>query len=218
MPPRNALALVAALALSALALAALFVRRNEAVPPREDAPSLVRALGELNETQVRMLAVLERLEADLGVRLESTGSPAPAVGPESDALTTLAEGIDALTLELETLRTQPSSRAAQAPNAQVSLLEMRDRRPEPDWERLGELEQSWRADERGTDRAQYFQSIHDVLELYGPPSAIYRPKSGGILLCYRKHPEGTAGPVWFFRYQEGMIVEFFFEDQPGDSE
>ncbi len=96
------------------------------------------------------------------------------------------------------------------------LTEVRDRRVDPDWVALGVLEESWRRSQEVTDRSQYFQTPRELLEAYGPPTAIYRPSKGGMLFHYRHHAEGEAGPSWYFRLQDGIVVEFFVEDDESD--
>ena len=54
--------------------------------------------------------------------------------------------------------------------------------------------------------------IVKLVERYGAPHSIYRP-AGSLLFVYRRHEEGGAGPAWYFRIQDGIVVEFWVEDE-----
>jgi len=198
-----------------------------AAPPRRSnelssaTSALGRDLTELVRLQERTLATLERLAAAREDEIAEPYSPAvrtevPAREPAPTTLDGLVQSLDALrgTLELESRRTHELLRAAPTALGGESLLKTRERRAETDWPALLRLEQSWRTDPVAADRSQYFQTARDLLETYGPPSAIYRPE-GGLLFHYRRSPDQGGGPEWYFRLQDGFVVEFFVEDPEG---
>ena len=116
-----------------------------------------------------------------------------ATGPGAPAsLGELAESLEALrkSIESESRRTQDVIRNAPAFGAE-SLRDIRGRTVDTNWADLETLEQNWRSDPTTTARSQHFQSARDLLENYGPPNAIYRPK-GGLHYVYRRHAEGDG--------------------------
>ena len=216
-------ALIALLVLVSIFLAAHFGGSAHQVDAGESPANetLIAELRQLARSQERTAAALEHLEEVLADRLDV---PAPAMsarhplasapGPES--FDYLIASLDALraTFEAESGRTRELIRSAPAFGGE-SLREIRGRSAGPNWIALDELERSWRTDGQQANRSQYLQTARDLLEAYGPPSAIYRPQ-GGILFVYRRHAEGEAGPAWYFRIQDGIVVEFFLEDEERD--
>lgn len=97
------------------------------------------------------------------------------------------------------------------------LLETKKRNAVTRWDDLAVLERAWRTDSDQANHSQYFQTAQDRLEAYGPPTEIFRP-TGGLLFCYRRHAEGSAGPAWYFRLQDGIVVEFALEDEKAEAE
>jgi hypothetical protein len=185
---------------------------------------LAAELRELTRSQERTAAALERLERLLAARLEAPAGERraldPNAGPGPKDLAALVASLDALRagIEEESRRTREAIQGAPALGGE-SLLDVKRRKATPDWLALDELGERWRADERLASRTQYLQTARDLLGAYGPPSAIYRPSGGGVLFVYRRHAEGEAGPAWFFRVQDGMVIEFFLEDeQPAEGE
>ena len=181
---------------------------------------VARELGEVARTQERILVALERLAAHWEDELvPPSGSAVRAeLGAdvvEGPSLDELVESLAALraSLETESRRTQDLLRSAPALGGE-SLLETRQRRSAVDWPALERLEQSWRADARAADRSQYFQSARDLLETYGPPTAIYRQEKGGMLFHYSRSPKGVSGS--YFRLHDGIVIEFFVQDPKGE--
>ncbi len=212
---------IGGLAIVLLALLAMLVgfrprsERRPATGP--DEAELASELRALRGSQERMAQVLARLEALLAERLAAPVPPREPAGtnaegglPASASLATLAHEVGDLraALERESSATRDLIRAP-APEPRESLLELRRRRPDNDWAALEELGERHRLDEDAADRSQYFQTPRDLLEAYGPPTAIHRPKGGGLLFHYRREPEGMPGTSWYFRVQDGFVVEFF---------
>jgi hypothetical protein len=216
MGSRHLLIVLVVAAVAAL----LFLARPRSEPGVSEAEpdvSLARELEQLSRSQNRTAEALERLERLLSRGLDARPSSTDArrevaAGPEPQSLEGLIASLDALraSIETESRRTQELIRSAPAFGGE-SLSELRQRRTVTDWTTLEGLEQSWRADPDLASRSQYLQTARDLLESYGPPTAIYRPK-GGMLFHYRRHAEGAAGPSWYFRLQDGLVVEFFVED------
>lgn len=180
--------------------------------------ALVAELRHLAQSQERTALALERLEAVLADRLDTPPPPGSArsavsSGPAPESFDELIVSLDALrtTFEAESRRTQELIRTAPAFGGE-SLQEVLQRSSGPNWISLEELEKSWRADKSQANQSQYFQTSRDLLVAYGPPTAIHRP-TGGLLYAYRRHAEGGAGPAWFFRMQDGIVVEFFLLDE-----
>jgi len=215
---------IAVLAFAAVLLAAFLGGEGSTRAGRTPANAAWGAeLDRLARSQERTAAALERLEEILTERLdvptlEASARRAVGSAPAAETFDQLIASLDALraTLEAESRRTQELIRRAPAFGGE-SLREVHDRSPGPDWGALGELERGWRADEREANRSQYLQTARDLLEAYGPPTAIYRPKDG-LLFVYRRHAEGQSGPAWYFRLQDGMVVEFHLEDEQADGE
>ncbi len=225
------LAVLLALAVGALVLlrwAPAEAAESGSAPDPQLAAGLAADLAELARTQERTLRVLEALEARLAAnelvppaglaapRESADGAPAP--GPAVADLGALAQSIDALrvTFQAETQRTQELLRSAPALGGE-SLIDVRARRSEIDWVALELLEERWNEDERASDRSQYFQSARDLIEAYGPPSAIYRPK-GGVLFVYRRADPSVPANSWYFRLQDDYVVEFWIEIEGGEEE
>lgn len=213
--------LAALLAVALALLAALVVPRlgGAGRPEPDPTAGLLAELRELRRAQERTADVLGRLEAFLGARLEAP-PPEPAARspqgelPTPESFEALARSLDAVRVAFERESTQTRELLRAAPALHESLRELRTRRAEIDWAALEQLETRWRGDPEGADRSQHFQTARDLLEAYGPPTAIYRPKSG-MLFHYRR-AEGEPGPSWYFRLQEGFVVEFFVEDEPAE--
>ena len=213
--------LVALVLVSALLTATLLGR-----PPRGEAgddvdADLASALASLAAVQHRTAAALERLEDRLATVPVAANGPRREVAggaPAPESLEDLVRSLDALrtTIERESGETQDLIRSAPAFGGE-SLVALRDRRAAPDWAELTDLEQAWREDEEAADRSQYLLTPRDLVDRYGPPSAIYRPQ-GGMLFCYRQHAQGEAGPAWYYRIQDGYVVEFFLEDEGVESD
>jgi hypothetical protein len=218
--PLGISALVSVLAL-AVALAVLLQRTRPAEPASSEGNELVVSeLRELRRSHERTAELLERIEARLAQRLEAPPAERTARAPqgelsERESFDELAKSLDALrdTFERESSETQAVIRRSPAFGGE-SLVEARRRRSDVDWVALQDLEARWRSEPGLANRSQYFQTLHDLLETYGPPTAIYRPGKGGMLLHYRRAPEGTLGPSWYFKLEDGIVVEFFLEDEP----
>ena len=216
------IALGVALVLVLLAATYLVARRGEGgeVPPPAASAAgdqaLLAVLGELSRAQERTADALERLERRLADRPAAPGAdqrePLPGAGLEPGSFEELLAALEAMrgAIELESRRTRELLRDAGVPGA-GSLRDAGGRSTTPDWAALADLERAWRGDPEEADRSQYFQTVRDLLETYGRPTAIYRPQNG-MLFHYRRHPEGAAGPSWYFRLQDGMAVEFWVED------
>jgi hypothetical protein len=222
---KSALAGAAVGAGAALAvLLAARTLRDDPAGPREAAAdgrieSLLSELTVLGKAHVEAVDRLERIEALLAERLPvaADGAAPPAAAPDPrdrEALAEMVDSLDALrrALELNTLVAEAVAQRAGRPS-DGGLFDASAIRHDVDWGALELLESSWRQDARATDRAQYFRSPADVLASYGPPSAIYRPARGGLLFSYRRAPDEVLGPTWYFRVQDGMVVEFFVEDE-----
>ncbi len=185
---------------------------------------LVQELRSLREVGERTLGVLARIEGQLAdpmVGLERHAAPlSGAAGGDSTMLdgsmAALRESMDALRLayEAESDETQEILRSAPALGGE-SVRAARERRSEVDWEALKVLETAWRSDPDAADRSQYFQTARDLVEAYGPPTAIHRPK-GDLAFYYHRGPSQSPGPAWYFRIKEGLVVEFFIDDQTGE--
>ena len=220
------------------ALVVSSLRPPAVIPVAESDSALLGEMRGLRASQDEVLAALERLtrilEPALAAGADTSGgmlaSQREAVpggkraSAGSELLDTDVEALRTLAVELGELRGFVQEEAAATrellrtvPAAQESLVEVSERLNQPDWGALGNLEARWRADAEATDKSQYFQSPRDLLEAYGPPTAIYRPK-GGMMFHYRAAPEGVPGPSWYFRLQDGIVVEFFLEDETGDED
>lgn len=197
-------------------------RAREAQPEAESA--LARELAGLRAAHERTAQVLERLVGVLegeGVDLASAEVRAqrtPAQEAEAPELDALVASLDALRelLARENDETQALIRSAPAFGGE-SLLDLRERRVDNDWVALGGLDELWQLDERRADRSQYFQTARDLLERYGPPTAIYRP-SDSLLFVYRQAPEEVSGKSWYFRLKDGIVIEFWVELEGGEEE
>ncbi|MEM9380364.1 MAG: hypothetical protein AAGB93_10490 [Planctomycetota bacterium] len=192
----------------------------------------LRALRVAQERAVASLAALEAAAADavlapVGASAGSAARGRQAAGADGGAdgdgaevpgLAVLAARLDELraSLEFESRRTQEAIRSAPAFGGET-LGDVRRRVTDVAWAALDGLEEDWRTDERSADRSQRFQTARDLLETYGPPSSIYRPK-GGLLYVYRRHDDGQAGPAHYFRLQDGYVVEFFVEDEVSEGD
>lgn len=184
--------------------------------------ALIAELRALRVAQERTLAALERLAAAPPARAAPSGSSerSPAGGAEpAPSLDALVASLDALRagIEAESRRTQQAIRDAPALGGE-RLSETRRRHRATDWSALATLAADYAADPAAAARAQNFQTAADLLETYGPPTAIYRPKRGGLLYHYRRQAEGEPGPNWYFQLQDGYVVEFFLEDSTGEGE
>lgn len=211
-----------ALALAALGLAALTAALAFAFSRERSAPvhasSDAEVLAELRaqrELQQRTLDALERLGEELAA---SRGAPAAdarrAVGEPLSALQVgeLLRSLDALRLSFEAQTTRTLERIAEAPIFRDEpLSRVRERRRDVDWSALDALRAQYGADPRAADASQYFLSARELLEIYGPPSDIFRPSKGGLLFHYRRAPRDVEAPAWYFRVQDGFVVEFFVE-------
>lgn len=195
-------------------------RAGAPADPYEES-ALVLELRRLGATQDRTAAVLERLEAALAERLvppaveDTHREPAGAPSPAPESLDELVASLGALrdAIELESRRTQELIRTAPALGG-TSLDEARRRSPATNWVALEELEKQWHDDAQAVGRSQYFRTVRDVIETYGPPTAIYRPRDrADVLLHYRRGPEGEPGWSWYFRVHDGYVVEFWMEDE-----
>jgi hypothetical protein len=215
----RALAAVAALIALVLLGALWSSGRGQPPPARDDDGALRAELARLALAEERTLAVLERLEqalAGLTAPVPEERRAVSAAPPPS--LDELVASLDALraTIEAETRRTQELIRDAPAFGGE-SLQSVRERNAATDWTALDRLESDWRTDGKAVDRSQQLQSPRDLLRAYGPPSAIYRPQ-GGMLFVYRRHAEGQSGPAHYFRLQEGMVIEYWVEDEKVEQE
>lgn len=221
MAPKRSLGLAAALvAVLASLLALVAFRPAGGAPPAHD-PVFDRLLAELRElgrAEQRTGAALARLEELLASRLAAPtiepSARSPLELPTPASFEALARSLDAVraAFERESAQTRELIRAAPGFPAE-SLREVRTRRGETDWSALEELEERWRTDPEAADRSQHFQTQRDLLEAFGPPTAIYRPESG-MLFHYRRLPEDVPGPSSYFRLQDGFVVEFFIEGEP----
>ena len=130
--------------------------------------------------------------------------------PTDRSFEALSRSLDQLreTLDRELAETQAVIRAAPAFGGE-SLVSVRDRRKATNWPALDRLLDQWRLDEDAANRSQYFQTPRDLMEVYGAPTDIYRPPNG-MLFHYRK-PGDSVDHAWYFRIQDGFVVEFFVE-------
>ncbi len=222
---RTATALIGlgALALGLVAGAALFAGPRGTEPPAGAGEELVEELARLRQAQARTAGVLERLEelfAEPELAPAATPGERVAIGdfPPPESFDALARSLDALraTLERESNETQSLIRSAPALGGET-LIDVRDRRADVDWVALEALAERWHGDAHAADRSQYFQTSRDLLEAYGPPSAIYRPKDG-LLFKYRDAPEDVPAPSWYFRLKDGIVIEFWLETEPEPGE
>ena len=184
--------------------------------------ALAGHLAELARAQERTAAALERLEDLLEAPVRAGEEPAvrrPSIkeGGELPRFDELIASLDALraSFEAESQRTQELIRSAPALGGE-SLSQLKQRSTVTNWSALDLLEDSWREDSEKASRSQYLQSAQDLVASYGVPSSIYRPKRGGLLFVYRRHEEGQAGPAWYYHVQDGMVVEFFLEDEEAE--
>ena len=228
-PKQSTSLLVAILVIAGLVVALALLWRPSAGDPGTVGTShaLASELRALRQTQEQTNAILGQLEALLADRLAQPPSSGerqaegntPLVAPESiESLEDLVRSLDQLraTFERESGETQDLIQSAPAFGGE-SLVQVRDRRQDTDWNALTSLEERWREDPNAADRTQYFQTAQDLLEAYGPPTAIYRPK-GGLLFYYRRLPEDVPGPSWYFRMQDGIVIEFYVEDETGEED
>lgn len=206
--PRAVLVPLAALALGFCA--ALALQPDEAAPRAAGGADLAAELRALARAQERTASVLERLESSL--ELARPGPPGPTRIPAGapappDSLPELIADLDELrrTIAEESRLTREALRSAPLLGGE-GLTEVRDRRRDPDWQALDRLLEAWRRDPRAADRSQYFQTARDLLETYGPPTRIFHSQEA-LLFHYRRHPEGETGPEWYFRLQDGMVIE-----------
>lgn len=223
MDTRTTLLALAVLAAGLVTTLVVVPRSSSTAAPDGGSVDLSGQLGALTRTQERTVQALERLETLLAERLDAPVLQAAPRRPVDDGSGTSVESLDELvealnalrlSLETESRRTQELLRDAPALGGE-SLLAVRERRIAPDWVALEDLEKTWRQDEDLADRSQYFQTARDLLETYGPPTAIYRPKGGGLLFHYRNIPLDTPGTSWYFRLQDGFVVEFWIEEEGG---
>lgn len=171
----------------------------------------------LRESQEQTAQSLQRLAVALeqGQAMSRRHQPSPGqvAVPDAETYADLIRSLDALrrSMEEDSQRTQEMLRN-HAVDGGESLVTTRRLNTVTLWSELEALEKAWRIDEDAASRSQYFQTAKDLLLAYGPPTEIFRPK-GGILFYYRNHPAGSAGPAWYFRLQDDMVVEFFLEDE-----
>lgn len=183
--------------------------------PVEDAQ--LEELRLLREAQEQTASSLVRLalalEQDQALSRRHQGDPRQPNALDQESYSTLVASLDALrrSIEEDSMHTQEMLSRSPAGEGE-SLVTTRRRNTVTLWAELEALEQTWRVDEAAASRSQYFQTMKDLLQAYGPPTEIFRPK-GGILFYYRNHPPGTPGPAWYFRLQDDMVVEFFLEDE-----
>ena len=210
-------------ALLTLVVTLVLLTRPTAGGDDDGRQALLAGLGELRRSQQETVAVLRGIQQVLAEgRLPAAATPteggaSTAEAPVLDgaALEALTASVDALRLSLERQRDGAYALETLAAGpAGESLARVRDRQPVTNWGRLDVLAEYWQLDEREADRSQYFQTPRDLLETYGPPTAIYRPKDG-LLFSYRRQPEGEPGPVWYFRLKDGIVIEFFVEHEAG---
>ncbi len=223
-PAASSTALLISLPLT-LAILLVVLLQTGPSEPSDSAAAIAQLESELRAlrlVQSETAEVLEQLASYLAsTRLPVAPSPlrspdlasAPSpVMPSEDVLRELSVNLAALTRVLRQAGESTDPSGALSLAVGESLSSVRDRRAVTDWVRLDELGESWRQDERGADRSQYFQTARDLLETYGPPTAIYRP-DGGLLFYYRQGPEDLPGPAWYFRLQDGIVIEFFMEHE-----
>ena len=212
-----ALVLVAALLVTGSIL--FILARPERGDPRaltdgETYARLDARLAEWALTQERTVAVLERLEAKLA------GLPAEPTPVHIAPSTGIPLELDDLVLSLDALRVAVEAESERLHGALrdldsergPSLTDARERRPEANWDGLEELEKEWRLGGEASTRSELLSSVSELVERYGAPHSIYRP-AGSLLFVYRRHEEGGAGPAWYFRIQDGIVVEFWVEDE-----
>ena len=181
---------------------------------------LVTLLRELNESQQESRAVMQELVVSLA-SISKQASRAPSSREVVGGLP--APSLDELVASLDALRVSIESNSQQTRDmlqttigdAGESLVETKERNTLTNWPALEGLEHEWRANPDQATREQYLQTARDLLEAYGPPTAIYRPKSG-LLFHYRRHAEGAPGVEWYFRMQDGIVIEFYVEDSVGE--
>lgn len=224
--PKNLLVLLA----GALVLLVLLWDRGKKPATALPAATLASADRELFEGLARELRALRVAHestsasiASLGSMLVERGAPtspsdrrlagAPATDqhlPPADFAELIAS-LDALrhSLATEAQKTQALIRTAPAFGGET-LNQVRKRRSEIDWHSLESLRAKWEHDADEANRTQYLQSAKDLVEAYGPPSAIYRPKDG-LLFTYRGPEEEGRTRTWYFRLKDGFVIEFFVE-------
>ena len=205
----------------ALCAGAAFVGHSLRPPsePSSKAGDLRPVLEQMAQGQSELRAAIEALTARLEPR-ESVQLAAPRLAERisertgfAPDLAALIESMDALRASLNELASPiQAGKQASLPSIGGRLRDARQRHPEIQWGTLDSLDEAWRNDSHAADRSQHFQTAKDLLVEYGPPSAIYRPKDG-LLFVYRHHPEGAAGRAWYFRLQDGFVVEFWIEDE-----
>ena len=179
-------------------------------PELEELRHLREAQEQTASSMERLALALEQSQAMSRRQQDNPGKPGAA---DVGSYAALIESLDALraSIEEDSLRTQEM--LLRNPGGEgESLVTTRRRNTVTLWSELEALEQAWRVDEEAASRSQYFQTAKDLLQAFGPPTEIFRPKSG-ILFYYRNHPPGTPGPAWYFRLQDDMVVEFFLEDE-----
>ena len=201
MTPRSTLLALGALVLGALltfALTSSGSRGDKGDSEANLAQTLGPELNELAAAQKRTAAALLRLEELLSERLDTTVPASPARGvvgasapPSYDEL---IASLDALrtTLETESRRTQELIRGAPAFGGE-SLLQVRGRKNEANWAALEVLLEEWRLDRKAATRSQYFKSVRDLLEAYGPPTTIH-PQQGTLMFEYKREESDGRGP------------------------
>ena len=184
--------------------------------------ALLMELRLLRESQAGNTLALERLES---IWLESSAPAAersallqghaPDSLPNFEALlgklASLTQAVEQQGLQSQALLQQ----AIEQTTTKESLFQLNHRRESVNWAALDELLLSWESNEEAASRSQYFQTPRELLELYGPPTAIYNP-TRGTLYHYRKFPAGTPGPNWYFRVKEGSVIEFWVEMKNGE--
>jgi len=184
--------------------------------------AVLSELRELSAAQAQTVALLEDLQSAWLSQAERApqraalgGDPVPFVPQDWDVL---QGSLGALTKALEQQLAQGEAwlQRMQTPEgASESLFALKRRRHDNDWNALEQLRELWSTDEPAASRSQYFLTPRELLEAYGPPTAIYSPKSG-TLYHYRRLPEDTPGPSWYFKALEGSVIEFWIEEKtPG---
>lgn len=180
----------------------------------EDAgdPALLAELRAQRELQQRTLEAIERLGERLASAPAADGTRRAADELPAPQVEELLRGLDALRESFEAQTTRTLDTIAAAPIFQEEpLSRVRERRRDVDWPALEALRAEYEADPRAADTSQYFLSARELLEVYGPPSDIFRPSKGGLLFHYRRAPRDVEAPAWYFRVQDGFVVEFFVE-------
>lgn len=185
------------------------------VTASEDSNAIVSALDRLTAAQERTIEALEALKQPQLQAPASAREVASGEAPITD-MTELIVALDELRRSLAE-ESRATRQALATTKGAERLVEVRDRRLDPNWPELDTLHEQWVKNEDHANRSQYFQTARDLLDKYGPPTAIYRP-TGGMLFYYRRHPEGEAGPAWYFRLQDGIVIEFFVELEEANDE